>query len=170
MSCATSVHTVYDQTLAMLSGLLGKAAAHDKGDALLSAKLADDMFPLSTQVRYAGHLVPSTLNQLAGGDYTPAESDPETIAEAQTRIADLSTMLAAHLTDGWTKSDTRIEFGPGNGFNFAAEAHEYVRDWAMPNFYFHVNAAYAILRSEGLDIGKADYLPFMMKYLVPPTE
>ncbi len=170
MSYATSAHTVFDQTLGMLDGLLAKAAAHDAGDALLTARLADDMFPLATQVRFAGHQVLNTLNRLAGGSFTPAEQDVTTIAEAQAHIADLRAILADHKPDGWLDHDTPVEFGAGNGMTFATQAHEYVRDWAMPNFYFHVTTAYAILRREGLPIGKIDFLPHMMRHFVKSAD
>ena len=100
MSYSTSAHTVFDQTLGMLDGLLAKATAHHAGDALLTARLADDMFPLATQVRFAGHQVANTLNRLAGGEYTPADQDVSTIAEARAHIADLRAMLASHSPDG----------------------------------------------------------------------
>ena len=46
---------------------------------------------------------------------------------------------------------------------------EYVRDWSVPQFYFHVMAAYSILRKEGLEVGKIDYVPYMMRYLRQPN-
>ena len=48
-------------------------------------------------------------------------------------------------------------------------ADEYVRDWALPQYYFHVTAAYAILRKAGLELGKIDYVPYMMRYMRQPT-
>jgi hypothetical protein len=166
MSYATSAHTVFDQTLGMLGDILAKAAGHDAGDALLAAKLADDMFPLAMQVRFTGHQVVNTLNRLAGGDHPLADTDPATIADARAHIADLRAMNSAHGPEGWLKSDARVEFDLPNGMAFAMEAHEYVRDWSLPNFYFHATTAYAILRREGLAIGKGDFLPHMMQYFV----
>jgi len=49
-------------------------------------------------------------------------------------------------------------------------AEEYVRDWAIAQFYFHVTTAYAILRKEGLAIGKIDYVPYMLRYMRQPAE
>ena len=153
MSYATSVYTVFDQTLAMLDGLLAKAEADERGDALLAEKLADDMLPLATQVRFVGHQVTNTLNRLAGGGCAHAETDPTTMADARAHIADLRAMLANHAPESWLKSDTRVEYNAGSDYLFASEAHEYTRDWVIPNFYFHVTTAYAILRSKGLNLG-----------------
>ncbi len=166
MSYATSAHTVFDQTLGMLDGILAKAATHEAGDGLMLARLADDMFPLATQVRFCGHQVVNTLNRLAVGDHALADTDPATIADARAHIADLRAMIAAHGPEGWLKSDARVEFDVPNGMAFAMEAHEYARDWSLPNFYFHATTAYAILRREGLAIGKIDFLPHMMRYFV----
>jgi hypothetical protein len=66
-------------------------------------------------------------------------------------------------------SDAGVEFALPNGMTFAMQAHEYCRDWAMPQIHFHVMAAYTILRAEGLAVGKADYVGHMFKYLKQPA-
>jgi hypothetical protein len=55
------------------------------------------------------------------------------------------------------------------GMIFDLTAEQYARDWALPQFYFHVMIAYAILRAEGVDLGKADYVAHMFAYLRPGT-
>ena len=50
------------------------------------------------------------------------------------------------------------------------QAHEYLRDWATPQFYFHLMTTYSLLRMAGVEVGKADYVPHMMKYLKTPAE
>ncbi len=169
MTYAAAAHTAFDQNLAMLDGLLAKAARHEAGDDLLAVRLAEDMLPLATQIRFVGHQVVNTLNLLAGGDYTLSETDPATLAQARAHITDLRAMMADHPAQDWAGSGEQVEFGPGQGYTFAAQAHEYTRDWALPNFYFHAVTAYAILRHQGLAIGKADFLPYMMRYLVQPS-
>lgn len=69
----------------------------------------------------------------------------------------------------WPSSDAMVEFDLPNGMGFTMQAHEYCRDWAIPQFYFHLMATYAILRAEGLPIGKIDYVGYMMKYLRAPA-
>ncbi len=56
-----------------------------------------------------------------------------------------------------------------NGMIFDLTAEQYARDWALPQFYFHVMAAYAILRNQGVDLGKADYVAHMFQYIRPET-
>lgn len=55
------------------------------------------------------------------------------------------------------------------GMVFDLTAEQYARDWALPQFYFHVMIAYGILRAEGIDLGKADYIAHMFAYLRPGT-
>ena len=72
--------------LGTLKGLLAKAAADERGDALLQAKLAEDMHPLSVQVRFLCNMVGEAMQRVAGIDFTSSEEDPATFAEAQARI------------------------------------------------------------------------------------
>lgn len=65
--------------------------------------------------------------------------------------------------------ETPIAHALPAGMIFDLTAEQYVRDWALPQFYFHVMTAYAILRSEGVDLGKADYVAHMLPYLRPGT-
>lgn len=155
--------------LRTLDGLLAKAAAHAKGDALLGAKLADDMLPLSTQVRFLCNMPGEAMARLIGLDFTSTEEDPATIGEARAmiegRLADIEQWSAKE----FIAEDAAIELVIPNGMAFDLTAGEYVRDWAVPQFYFHATTAYAILRSEGLEIGKADFVGYMFRYLRQPA-
>jgi len=113
MTYAAAAHTAFDQNLAMLDGLLAKAARHEAGDDLLAVRLAEDMLPLATQIRFVGHQVVNTLNLLAGGDYTLSETDPATLAQARAHITDLRAMMADHPAQDWAGSGEQVEFGPG---------------------------------------------------------
>jgi hypothetical protein len=62
-----------------------------------------------------------------------------------------------------------LAHGLPNGMIFDLTAEQYARDWTLPQFYFHVMIAYAILRSAGVDLGKADYVAHMFAYLRPGT-
>ena len=64
---------------------------------------------------------------------------------------------------------TPIAHALPQGMIFDLTAEQYVRDWAIPQFYFHVMAAYAILRSKGVELGKVDYVSHMLGYLRPGT-
>ena len=155
--------------LSQLDALLAKAAAHEKGDGLLAAKLADDMLPLATQVRFLCNMPGEAMARLIGLDFTSAEEDPITIAEAREMIAARKADI-----DQWSQQDIlgeneALELVIPNGMAFDLTAGEYVRDWAVPQYYFHATTAYAILRREGLDIGKADFIGYMFRYLRQPA-
>jgi hypothetical protein len=164
-----------DKIRIVLDGLRGEA------DALMSARLAANMFPLSTQVRFAcaqahegvcrllEQAFPETVEMLLDEGRNAAER-PGSIAEARARIGETVSFVeelaarAAH-----ADSAALIAHALPNGMIFDLTAEQYARDWAQPQFYFHVMVAYAILRGEGIDLGKSDYVAHMFPYLRPGT-
>ncbi len=169
MSYATAALATFANMLGTLDHLVTKAEAHDKGEALLQARLAEDMFPLHTQIRFTLDQVVITLKRLGNPEAANDDSDITTFAEAHTRIAAVRDLVADTDPASWPASGETVEFTLPNGMTFAMQAHEYCRDWATPQFYFHLMAAYAILRAEGLAIGKIDYVGYMMRYMKQPT-
>lgn len=169
MSYATAALATYTNMLGTLETLVARAAAHEKGEALLGARLAEDMFPLATQLRFVCNMPGETLARMTGARSTSTETDPATLAEARERIAAAKALIAASDPASWPASDAAVEFTLPNGMTFAMQAHEYCRDWAIPQLYFHMTAAYAILRMEGLPVGKAEFVGYMFKYLKQPT-
>jgi len=174
----------YVQMLKALSGWLNKAQAQmpdDQAQALLSARLAPDMFPLSTQVRFAcvqaqegmfqlkGEAFPASIDVLLDEGRNAAER-PGSLADAQARINETIALVESLASEEFDESPERpIAHALPMGMIFDLTAEQYARDWAIPQFYFHVMAAYAILRSEGVDLGKADYVAHMFAYLRPGT-
>lgn len=158
----------FSQMLGTFEHLLNRVAADRRGEALLNARLADDMYPLATQLRFATQQIVNTLNRLAGASLETVDADHATLAEAHAHIAEMVAVLAATAPEAFVPDDTPVEFGLPNGMAFAMTAAEYVRDWALPQFYFHVTAAYAILRKEGVALGKADYVGYITRYLKSP--
>ena len=174
----------YVQMLGALSKWLAKAEAQRAdGDAqaLLAARLAPDMFPLATQVRFACVQAQEGVFRLRKRDFPPslralldegrnAGERPGTIADAQARIAEtLGTVEAAAVEGIAVDPATPIAHALPIGMTFDLTAEQYARDWALPQFYFHVMTAYAILRAEGIELGKADYVSHMFAYLRPPA-
>lgn len=174
----------YVQMLKALSTWLDKAAAQKTGGdagALLSARLAPDMFPLATQIRFACVQAYEGMYRLKGAPLPPAvetlldegrnaADHPGTLAEARERIAAtiaLVEQLAAEPVD--EDGQRAIAHDLPMGITFDLTADQYVRDWTIPQFYFHVMAAYAILRSQGVELGKADYVQHMFAYVRPGT-
>ncbi|MEM6827189.1 MAG: DUF1993 domain-containing protein [Pseudomonadota bacterium] len=155
--------------LGTLKGLLAKAAADPRGDELLQARLVDDMHPLATQVRFLCNMVGEAVERVAGVTFISREDDPATIDEAIIRIGSTLEQL-----DEWEKlefaaDDAALELALPNGMIFDLTTIGYVRDWSVPQFYFHIVAAYSILRKEGLEVGKADFVPYMFQYIRQPA-
>jgi hypothetical protein len=168
MSYATAARATYANMLGTLDHLVTKAESHEKGEALLQSRIAEDMFPLSTQLRFLANMPGEGLARLTGLEFTSSDVDPATLAEARSRIAAAQALVAASDPAQWPASGDTVEFTLPNGMRFVMQAHEYCRDWVIPQLYFHLTAAYAILRMEGLAIGKADFIGYMMKYIRQP--
>jgi hypothetical protein len=169
MSYAAAALATYANMLGTLDHLVTKAEGHAKGEALLQARLAEDMFPLATQIRFTLDQVVTALNRLGNAGAAANDSEITTFAEAHARITAARELVANTDPATWPASGDMVEFTLPNGMAFAMQAHEYCRDWATPQFYFHLMAAYAILRAEGLAIGKIDYVGYMMRYIKQPT-
>jgi uncharacterized protein len=174
----------YRQMLETLSAWLGKAQAQlpdGEADALLSRRLAPDMFPLATQVRFACVQAREAVFRLRGEDF-PASlatlldegrnggEHPGSIADARARIDETIALLDSVAPDALDADpDKPIAHALPNGMIFDLTPEQYARDWTLPQFYFHLMIAYAILRSGGVALGKADYVTHMFAYLRPGT-
>lgn len=184
MTLTSLVVPTYRQMLGALSGWLDKARAQlsaDVAKALPSVRLAPDMFPLSTQIRFACVQAYEGVFRLGGDAFAPivgtlldegrnAGERPGSLAEAQARIAETLAFLDGVDTAALDAAAGRaLAHGLPNGMIFDLTAEQYARDWTLPQFYFHVMIAYAILRSAGVDLGKADYVAHMFAYLRPGT-
>ncbi|MFA6125597.1 MAG: DUF1993 domain-containing protein [Sphingomonas sp.] len=183
MTLPDMLFPTYVQMLNALSQWLSKAEAQTPGgaDAMLSARLAPDMFPLSTQVRFAcvqaqegvyrlrGEAFPGSLATLRNEGRNAGEH-PGTIAEAQTRIAETRALVEKAAADALVIDPaTPIAHVLPQGIVFDFSAEQYARDWALPQFYFHLMTAYAILRAQGVALGKADFVTHMFAYVRPGT-
>lgn len=169
MSYATAALATYANALGTLDHLVGKAQAHEKGEALLQGRLAEDMFPLHTQIRFTIDQIVTALKRLGSLELVSDDSDITSFAEAHARIAAARAMVADTDPTSWPASGDTVAFTLPNGMAFAMQAHEYCRDWTTPQVYFHLMAAYTILRAEGLAIGKIDYVGYMMRYMKQPA-
>jgi hypothetical protein len=146
-----------------LSAILDKAAAHAaarKFDSvvLAQARLFPDMHPLVRQVQMACDTAKGAAARLAGIEVPKHEDTETTIAELKARIAKtvdfLKSVTAAQLKDAENRA-IEIKF-PNGSWKFTGIA--YLNDFVLPNFYFHVSVAYALLRKNGVEIGKGDFL------------
>lgn len=168
MNLANFTLTSFEQMLGTFDHMLAKAESDPRGEALIGEKLSDDMYPLATQVRFTTHQVVNTLNRLTGSTLPTQDSDHATIADARAHIAETCELIKNARPEAFVADDTPVSFDLPNGMAFEMTAAEYVRDWSLPQFYFHLIAAYSILRKAGIPLGKADYVGYMARHAKRP--
>ena len=168
METADILLATYDNMLGSLDGWLAKAADDPRGDALLEEKLAEDMFPLARQVRFVCNLPGEAMAGAAGVAFSSSDVDDTTIAAARERIAATRTLIAGWRETPLADDDAPLALSLANGMTFDLQTAGYVRDWALPQFYFHLMTAYAILRAKGVPLGKVDYVGYMLRFMRQP--
>jgi len=153
---------VFVRMLDNLSGILDKAAAHAEARKIdpaifVNARLAPDMFPLSRQVQIATDMVKGCAARLAGIEVPSYEDNETTFSELQARIAKTKAFIesvSASQVDGSEERKITLKFG-SKELSFLGQA--YLLDFVLPNVHFHLTTTYAILRHNGVEIGKKDY-------------
>jgi len=146
-----------------LSVILDKAAAHAEAKKIdpavfINARLAPDMFPLCRQVQIATDMVKGCAARLAGIEVPRYEDNETTFAELQARIGKTKAFLqsvSASQIDGSEQRQITLKFG-SRELSFLGQP--YLLDFVLPNFHFHLSMTYAILRHNGVEIGKKDYI------------
>ncbi len=157
--------TTYRNMLTALSGMLDKATAHKAADTIIDGRLAPDMLPFATQIRMLANFPRQSLNMISSAELASNEDDPTTLAEAKARIAETLVMLDTFDEQTLLSDDSMVDLELPNGMKFRLSVADYVADWSFPNFYFHTSIAYAIMRSLGVELGKADLVPHMLRHL-----
>lgn len=166
---AVSARIAFVDMLGTLDGLVAKAQSAGLGDDVLEARLAEDMFHLELQLRVALNQALLALQQV-GGEAVPLETEAyRSLEEVRERIAAVRSRVEASDTSSWLAPDDEVDLTLPNGVRLVMSAEEDIRDWILPNFYFHVTMAYALLRRAGLEIGKMDFLLHMERHIVPST-
>ena len=154
---------VLTRMLGNLSNLLKKGEANAQARSIdpkvfIDSRLAPDMYPLARQVQIASDMAKGCAARLAGVEVPSWEDTESTFDELQARIArtlDFIKGIDAARLEG---SETRTVVLKMRSGEISFSGRDYLLGFAMPNFYFHVTAAYAILRHNGVDVGKMDYL------------
>lgn len=154
---------LFRQGLTALSAILDKAVSQcdeRKIDpaVLLADRLAPDMFPLTKQVQLACDFSKNTVCRLAGREPPRFEDTESTIDELKERIARTLALLEtipASEVDGSEERTVTLNIG-GQPMSFAGQA--YLLHFALPNYFFHLTTAYDILRHNGIQIGKRDFV------------
>ena len=162
----------YVHMLGTLTHVLDKATKHAEARKfnpadLAGARLAPDMFPLSTQVYLACHHAKDGAARLTGKEPLALERGVQwTFEQLGPQIQSAIDHVRGIPNSAFDGAETRkvvITINPERVFEMTGL--QFLRDWSLPHFYFHVVTAYDILRDAGVEIGKRDYVPHMTSYL-----
>jgi hypothetical protein len=154
---------VFVHNLNNLSAILKKAEAHAvtkkiEPEVFVTARLAPDMFPLSRQVQIVTDIVKGGVARLAGAEVPSFPDTEKSFAELQARIAKITDYIKtfqAGQIDGSEDRKITLKVG-GQELTFSGQV--YLLNFVLPNMYFHITTTYAILRHNGVELGKKDYL------------
>lgn len=163
-----SVHTLLiPAATSMLQQLIhclekAESYAHEKHfnpDQLSRARLIVDMHPLTKQIQIASDVVKGGAARLAGIESPRFEDNEQTLSDLKTRLQktiDFLNTLSPEQFEQALSRDIQLSFP--NGMSMAFNGQDYLLRWVLPNLYFHATTAYNILRSNGVPLGKKDFL------------
>ncbi|CAN5212435.1 DUF1993 family protein [soil metagenome] len=142
-----------------LSGLLDKATEQGFDEAMLiEARLAPDMNPFAAQIRTAAFSARGCVARLTAQDWPKTDDAETTFAELKETIALSIAFVQGVPREAFAGAEDRdvVLTFPGGSMDFKGAG--YLTGFALPNFYFHITTAYALLRAAGVQIGKRDYM------------
>jgi hypothetical protein len=152
------------QILGALSGILTKAEAHCKAkniapEVLLGARLYPDMLPFTKQIQLACDFAGKSCARLAHIEVPSTPDTEKSFDELKARLAKtadyLKTFKPAQF-EGADSKEVTFPIGPSN--TLTLKGQQFANNFAFPNFYFHAATAHGILRHNGVEIGKRDFL------------
>ena len=163
-SMSQASQPVFEIGLKALSAILDKTAAHAVAkkidpSILLNSRLSPDMFALVRQVQVASDQAKNSSARLAGVEAPRYEDNETTIEQLKARIAKTVAYLKtldSKKIDASADREITFPLGPTNKGHMKGD--DYLKHFVLPNFYFHLTVAYAILRHCGVEIGKPDFL------------
>lgn len=164
VSLDTVVIGTFRQILPRIGQLIVKAEDHCTATALepadiTDARLAPDMWPFAKQIFECGHHSARAIEGVRKGVFNPEiEPAPADFASLHQQIADAIAVVESvepGELDGISAQDMKFEFGT---MSMPFTVEDFLLSFTLPNFYFHATTAYAILRNQGLPLGKVDYL------------
>ena len=164
MSMSAASLPVFKNALTNLSHILDKGAAHAEARKfdpanLLTYRLAPDMLPFTKQIQIACDAAKIGAARIAGLEWPKYEDNEATFAELKARIQktlDFLATIPAEKLDG--TEDKELQIPVSRDATRTMKAQDYLRFHVLPNLFFHVTIAYAILRHNGVELGKSDYL------------
>ncbi len=155
---------IFIKQLGAMLNWMDKAEAHAKArnfdtTVYVGLRLAPDMLPFVSQIRIASDSAKACMARLAGQEAPKFEDNEATFDELRQRIRktlDYVQSVPAAAVDGSEERDITIPMRGRDALQFKGEY--YLKHWALPNFYFHCGMAYALLRHNGVELGKGDFL------------
>jgi len=164
ISMYTASVPVFKQLLNALNEVLAKAEAHAAAksiepNALLQARLFPDMFSLSRQVQIAADFAKSVSARLAGAEVPAYDDTEQSFAELRARIAKTVAFIDGIQPEQLDGSEQlEIVLRPGTPKEKKLSGQTYLLHYGLPQFFFHVTTAYDILRHNGVEVGKRDFM------------
>lgn len=154
---------VFTRMLGNLSAFLDKAAAHAESKnfdskVLVDARLAPDMLPLTRQVQIACDFAKGCTARLADMEVPNKEDNETTLAELKARIAWTLEFIGSVKPERFAGAESRTIVHAMRTRTVTLPGLAYLTQFSMPNFYFHVTTTYAILRHNGVNLGKTDFI------------
>ena len=154
---------LFVRMLGNLDGVLDKAAAHAAARkidpaVLVNARLFPDMFPLATQVRIAGDFAKGAVARLTGNEPPKYEDNEATFDDLKARIAKTIAYVEGFRPEQFDGAESRKVTIKMRGEDKSFDGSTYLANVVLPNFYFHVTTAYDILRHNGVELGKRDFV------------
>ena len=152
------------QILGSLTGILTKAEAHCKAkninpDVILASRLYPDMLPFSKQIQLVSDFAAKSCARLTHGDVPTTPDTEKTFEELRQRLAKTIAYVNAFKPAQFEGADTKdVTFPTGPDKTMTLKGQAFLSNVAFPNFYFHAATAHGILRHNGVEIGKRDFL------------
>ena len=164
MSFHDAAVPAYLQILGSLTGILTKAEAHCAAkniapEVLLGARLYPDMLPLSKQIQLVCDFAAKGCARLTGSEVPAVPDTEKTFEELKARLARTIDYVKTYKPAQFEGADSRdVTFPAGPEKSITMKGQQFLSGFSFPNFYFHAATAHGILRHNGVEIGKRDFL------------
>lgn len=158
VSIPTFLHSLRSLKVILEKGVAHAEARKFDPNVFASMRLYPDMLPLSRQIQIASDAAKSAAARLSGAEPPKFEDNETTMAELIARVTKTIDYLEGFKPQQFEGDDNRIITVKTPRTSYSFKAVDFVRHWALPNLFFHVTTAYALLRHGGVEVGKQDYL------------